>query len=92
MLEMVLNPDASTSTDSKDNGVIEGLRLLSQTLFKDTETMVVDADLVYKALDKYLPQSKEEIMTKLQKIERGGKIGRTKLDDLIDNLEEVIYI
>lgn len=87
LLEMVLQPEGDNA--GKDHGVIEGLRLLSQGVFKDADLVMVDAGTLIAAIDSYAPQAKNEIIAHLQKIERGGKISRTKLDDLIDSLEEV---
>ena len=86
MLEMILEPAAD---EAQDQNFLSGLRELVQQIFKDTETLQVNSDVVYQALDNMNIDSKEEIIRHLKTIEREGKFSRTRLDDFINKLEEV---
>lgn len=88
LLEMLVDPDSLV--EPNENGLLEGLRAVSQQVFRDTETVQVDAPAVYAALDRLSIPAKDEILVQLKGIERAGKISRTKLDDLLYQLEEVM--
>ena len=87
LLDMLVNQNEPEQRSG--NELIEGLRTIGQQLFKDSDTTNIDASVVYQYLDKLNSGSKEDILVQLKKIERNGKISRTKLDDLIAQLEEV---
>ncbi len=88
LLEMVLDPEAG-ELKSDETDLVGGLRALSQHVFRDSETVNADAQAVYSALERLNLFGKDEILVQLKRIERGGKIGRTRLDDLIQSMEEV---
>lgn len=74
-----------------ENDLIEGLRTIAQQLFRDSDSTNIDANVVYQFLEKLNSESKDDILVQLKKVERNGKISRTKLDDLIAQLEEVSF-
>ena len=79
---------AEPGEEASDQDLLSGLRELVQQVFRDTETLQVDGIAVYQALDRLNLPSKAQILQQLQRIERDGKFSRTRLDDLINNLEE----
>lgn len=91
LLDMILNPDGGEQP-ADESDLVEGLRVLSQYVFRDTETLQADAPAVYSALERLNLPAKNEILVQLKNMERGGKISRTKLDDIIQTLEEVDLI
>lgn len=72
--------------------IVSGLRELSQQVFKDTETMIVNSDQLYAILDKMTIDGKDAIRQELGRVERDGKFSRTRIDDLIISMEEVNLI
>lgn len=82
---MIVEP----SDDTEGHELLAGFRELVQNVFRDTETLQVDAKAVYDTLQKLNISGKAQISQYLKKIERDGKFSRTKLDDLIHELEEV---
>ena len=86
LLEMVVEP---LQEDADGQEILRGLREIVQQVFKDTETLQIDISTVYKAVEKLNIAGKEQILQLLKKIERDGKFSRTRMDDLIHNLEEV---
>lgn len=72
-----------------DGSLISGLRCLIQNVFKDTETFSVEASKVYEALNALNLPEHDMILGKLNGLQERGQIKRSKLDDLIEVLEEV---
>lgn len=87
LLEMISEQDEG----AQGQDILEGLRVLVQSVFRDTETLTVDAKTVYDHLQPSKNNAKDTILQYLKKIERDGKFSRTKLDDLIHGLEEVMF-
>lgn len=79
---------AEPGEEAGEQQILSGLRELVQHVFRDTETLQVDASAVYQALEKLSLPGKGQILQQLQRIERDGKFSRTKLDDIINYIEE----
>jgi hypothetical protein len=89
LLEMVMTQESEAQIQQRENDVIEILRHVTGLLYRDADVIMVDAAELFAELAKFGIDAQSDIYQKLKRIERSQKIPRTKLDELIDSLEDV---
>ena len=86
---MVMTQESEAQIQQRENDVIEILRHVTGLLYRDADVIMVDAAELFAELAKFGIDAQSDIYQKLKRIERSQKIPRTKLDELIDSLEDV---